>query len=110
MVANRSGLSNKVAVVKHRNSRHKIFRLGYTTALNRRLTKISKYLSFILRHHPEKIGLKLDADRWANLDELVRKANSSGKSITLEQVKDVVAMNERKIFVLSDDGLRIRCT
>lgn len=78
--------------------------------MNRRLTKISKYLSFILRHHPEKIGLKLDADRWANLDELVRKANSSGKSITLEQVKDVVAMNERKIFVLSDDGLRIRCT
>ena len=78
--------------------------------MNRRLTKISKYLSFILRHHPEKIGLKLDADRWANLDELVKKANSSGKSITLEQVKDVVAMNERKIFVLSDDGLRIRCT
>lgn len=78
--------------------------------MNRRLTKISKYLSFILRHHPEKIGLKLDSERWASVDELVKKANSSGKSITLEQVKDVVAMNERKIFVLSDDGLRIRCT
>lgn len=78
--------------------------------MNRRLTKISKYLSFILRHHPEKIGLKLDAERWASVDELLKKANASGKTITLEQIKNVVAMNERKIFVLSDDGLRIRCS
>lgn len=76
--------------------------------MNRRLTKISKYLSFILRHHPESIGLKLDPERWASVDELVQNANSSGKSITLEQVHDVVAQNEQKIFALSDDGLRIR--
>lgn len=77
--------------------------------MNRRLTKISKYLSFILRHHPEKIGLKLDAERWANIDELVSNANSRGKSITVEQIMDVVAQNEDKIFTLTDDGLRIRC-
>ncbi len=78
--------------------------------MNRRLTKISKYLSFILRHHPEKIGLKLDAERWAVVDELVEKANSNGKSLTLAQVKQVVELNEKKIFAFSDDGLRIRCT
>ena len=78
--------------------------------MNRRLTKISKYLSFILRHHPESIGLELDAERWANVDELVTKANAFGKSVTLEQVKDVVAQNEQKIFDLSGDGLQIRCT
>ena len=78
--------------------------------MNRRLTRISKYLSFILRHHPETIGLELDSERWANVDELVKKANANGKSITLEQVQQVVALNERKIFVLSSDGLRIRCT
>ncbi len=78
--------------------------------MNRRLTKISKYLSFILRHHPESIGLKLDADRWAVLDELIKKANASGKSITSQQVTDVVALNEHKIFALSEDGLRIRCS
>ena len=78
--------------------------------MNRRLTRISKYLAFILRHHPEKIGLKLDSGRWASVDELVKNANSNGKSITLEQVREVVALNEQKIFVLSDDGLRIRAT
>ena len=78
--------------------------------MNRRLTKISKYLSFVLRHHPEKIGLKLDAERWASVDELVKNANSNGKSFTVEQVHEVVALNDQKIFALSDDGLRIRCT
>ena len=77
--------------------------------MNRRLTKISKYLSFILRHHPESIGLKVDADRWAVLDELISKANANGKSLTAEQVTNVVALNEHKIFTLSEDGLRIRC-
>jgi putative RNA 2'-phosphotransferase len=78
--------------------------------MNRRLTKISKYLSFILRHHPESIGLRLDPERWASVDELVKNANSNGKSITLAQVQDVVALDERKMFVFSDDGLRIRAT
>ena len=78
--------------------------------MNKRLTKISKYLSFILRHEPESIGLKLDPERWANVDELVEKANSNGKTITLTQVQQVVTLNEQKIFVLSDDGLRIRAT
>jgi putative RNA 2'-phosphotransferase len=77
--------------------------------MNNRLTKICKYLSFTLRHHPEAIGLELDADRWANIEELVQKANANGKSISQEQVKDVVSLDEKRMFVLSDDGLRIRC-
>lgn len=79
-------------------------------SMNRRLTKVSKYLSFVLQHHPEKIGLKLDAERWATVDQLVKLANSSGKSITLAQVRDVVALDQKKMFALSDDGLRIRAS
>ena len=67
-------------------------------------------MSFILRHHPETIGLELDSERWASVEELVTKANASGKSITLEQVQQVVAQNEQKIFAFSDDEQRIRCT
>ena len=76
--------------------------------MNRRLTKVSKYLSFVLRHHPEAIGLKLDPERWANVDELLQNAKASGKSITLTQVQDVVKLDEQKMFVFSEDGLRIR--
>lgn len=76
--------------------------------MNKRLTKISKYLSFVLLHHPDAIGMKLDAEGWLNLDELIKNANASGKSITLEQVQEVISSSEEKRFVFSDDGLRIR--
>ena len=35
------------------------------------LTKTSKYLSLILRHKPETIGITLDEHGWANVDELI---------------------------------------
>ena len=76
--------------------------------MNKRLTKISKYLSFILRHNPGAIGMKLDPDGWLNVDQLIKNANENGKSITLAQLHEVIAGSEEKRFSLSDDGLRIR--
>jgi putative RNA 2'-phosphotransferase len=76
--------------------------------MNKRLTRISKYLSFILRHQPDAIGMHPDAEGWLNIEELIKNANASGKSITLAQLRDVVALSEEKRFVLSEDGLRIR--
>ena len=40
--------------------------------------KISKFLSLVLRHRPEKIGLQLDANGWADVDELLQKSNRAG--------------------------------
>ena len=78
--------------------------------MNRRLTKICKYLGFVLKHHPESIDLELDSERWASVDTLIKNANSNGKSITLKQVQDVVELDEQKMFVFSEDGLRIRAS
>ena len=78
--------------------------------MNKRLTRISKYLTFILRHEPESIGLRLDAEGYLGLEELVSRANASGKSVTLDQVLEVVAKSEDQLFALSEDGLRIRAT
>lgn len=86
----------------------KIGFVDYTAAMNKRLTKISKYLAFILRHEPGSIGLKPDPYGFLNVEELVKAANASGKSITVEQVHQVVAGHEDKLFALSDDGTRIR--
>ncbi|GAA4473232.1 RNA 2'-phosphotransferase [Novipirellula rosea] len=78
--------------------------------MNKRLTKISKYLSFVLKHHPEAIGIRLDPYGYVNIEELVKNANASGKSITTELVYQVVAESEEQRFSLSDDRLRIRAT
>ena len=38
--------------------------------------KISKFLSFVLRHKPEEIGLVLDPNGWADINELLKKAEA----------------------------------
>ena len=76
--------------------------------MDRRFVLISKYLSFILRHRPEKIGLELDSNGWADLDELIAKANTAGKDLSLEVIEIVVETNEKQRFALSPDRKKIR--
>jgi len=40
--------------------------------------ELSKFLSFILRHHPEEIGLTLDEAGWASVDMAERLSCESG--------------------------------
>ena len=68
----------------------------------------SKFLSLVLRHKPQVIGMSLDAEGWLEIDDLVQSANDAGTHITLEQVHEVVEESDKKRFSLSDDGLRIR--
>ena len=35
------------------------------------LIKLSRYISLILRHKPETIGIQLDEHGWANVDGLI---------------------------------------
>jgi putative RNA 2'-phosphotransferase len=70
--------------------------------------KLSKFLSFVLRHNPGTIGLGLDAQGCARIDELIKKAGAAGRKFRREDLLDVVATNDKKRFSLSEDGLRIR--
>jgi putative RNA 2'-phosphotransferase len=76
--------------------------------MNKRLTRISKYMSFILCHEPGSIGLTLDADGWADVAEFVAKANAAGKSVKADYVFAVVDGSDPKRFELSDDRSRVR--
>lgn len=76
--------------------------------MNKRLTKISKYMTFVLRHEPQSIGLRPDKEGFFPIDELVQNSNASGKTISAEQVQQVVASHDPPLFAFSDDGDRIR--
>ncbi|RED54050.1 RNA 2'-phosphotransferase [Aestuariispira insulae] len=67
--------------------------------------RVSKFLSFILRHKPGEIGLELDAEGWAVVDELIEKATIP---LSRALIEEVVATNEKKRFALSEDGQLIR--
>lgn len=72
------------------------------------LTKTSKFLSLVLRHEPEAIGLQLDANGWADIDTLIELANAGGKPVTRALIEQVVRESDKQRFAISDDGLRIR--
>src|SRR6185369_5988147 len=70
--------------------------------------RTSKFLSLILRHEPERVGLQLDEAGWIAVNELLRAVNRHGVSLAREQLDHIVATSEKKRFAFSDDGLRIR--
>jgi putative RNA 2'-phosphotransferase len=76
--------------------------------LNRKLIRISKFLSLVLRHKPERIGLTLDQGGWAKVDELLRKANQAGVSLNKDLLQWVVDNNDKQRFCFSLDRQRIR--
>ena len=70
------------------------------------LKRKSKYLSLILRHRPDSIGLELSDEGWANIEELI--ARTTKFKLTKESIQTVVDTNDKKRFLISDDGLRIK--
>lgn len=71
-------------------------------------TQLSKFLSFVLRHKPDAIGLTLSADGWVNIDELIEKAAAAGTRFERDDLLHLVATSDKKRFSVSEDGLRIR--
>jgi putative RNA 2'-phosphotransferase len=71
-------------------------------------SKLSKFLSLILRHKPEAVGLALDPQGWVSIDVLIAKCNKAGTRFTREELLHVVEYNDKKRFTVSEDGKRIR--
>lgn len=72
--------------------------------------RISKFLSFVLRHQPEFIGLELDSNGWADVNELLNKMNSNGFQVTNEMLDHIVATNNKKRFAFDESKLKIRAS
>lgn len=72
------------------------------------LVKLSKFLSLVLRHKPETIGLTLDPHGWASVPELLSKAEVSGRKLTFEKLKEIVKANDKQRFGFNEDYSKIR--
>jgi putative RNA 2'-phosphotransferase len=70
----------------------------------------SKFLSFVLRHRPEVVGLTLDSKGWASIDELVACSATHGIPLTRAAIEHIVATDDKQRFRFSTDGLRIRAS
>ena len=71
--------------------------------------RLSKKISYILRHHPEAIGITLDAYGFADENELLKGLNqkySFGRSITHEDIVYLIENSEKQRFAIQDDKIR----
>ena len=70
---------------------------------------ISVYISFLLRHHPEVVGLEMDRHGWVDMEQLINGINGSGiYTITRKQLTEIVAHDRKGRYRFSDDGKRIK--
>ena len=70
------------------------------------LVRTSKFLSYILRHKPESIGLSLDAEGWVDIDQLLLACRQSGRDLSFEQLLDIVENNDKQRFVIREGLIR----
>lgn len=74
------------------------------------LTKTSRFLSLILRHKPEVIGITLDEHGWADINELIDGINKHDNkyNINREILNQIVETDEKQRYAISPDGKLIR--
>lgn len=70
--------------------------------------RIGKFLSLILRHAPEKIGITLDKSGWASVDELLQQLATHNKPLSFEQLIEIVETNNKQRYSFNHDRTRIR--
>ncbi|MCT7982535.1 RNA 2'-phosphotransferase [Laspinema sp. A4] len=75
---------------------------------NYQLLKISKYLSYHLRHHPEEIGLELEPGGWVAVVALLAAAQAHQFPITPAELELVVETSNKQRFSFDSTGTRIR--
>ena len=73
-----------------------------------KVIKISKFLSLVLRHEPQRIGIELDAAGWVAVSELLRACRAHGQPLSPEELRQVVFGNDKQRFSFSEDGQKIR--
>ena len=71
------------------------------------LKETSKFISLILRHKPEAIGIKLDEHGWANVDELI-EGISKTQEFNMEMLEEIVRTDEKQRYSFNDDKTLIR--
>ena len=72
--------------------------------------RISKFLSFVLRHHPEHIGITLDENGWTDVGTLLEKVSHHNIPLTFDLLKRIVDTNAKKRFAFNESLDKIRAS
>lgn len=72
--------------------------------------KLSKFLSLVLRHSPEKIALRLDAAGWTKVEDLLVACRAHRVPLTRERLEQIVAGSDKQRFAFDETRTQIRAS
>lgn len=72
------------------------------------LENISRYMSLILRHKPDIIGISLDEHGWANVNELINGIAKNNAGFNMESLEEIVRTDSKQRYSFNDDKTLIR--
>lgn len=73
-----------------------------------KMVNTSKFISLILRHKPEAIGITLDEHGWANVDDLLTGLNKAGHIVCMKDLEDIVSTDNKQRYSFNEDKTLIR--
>lgn len=68
----------------------------------------SKFISLILRHHPEAAYIQLDEHGWADVEQLLSGMKRAGTKISKEMLEEIVRTDEKQRYSFNEDKTLIR--
>lgn len=71
--------------------------------------KIGKYLTYLLRHCPESLKLKMDNKGYVSISELIEKLKTTKYKIDIEILDRIVKTDDKQRFSYNEDKTKIRC-
>lgn len=72
--------------------------------------RLSKRLSYVLRHDPGSVGVGLDAAGWVDVDELLAALAAHGTALSRRDLDALVADSDKQRFAYDESGTRIRAS
>lgn len=70
--------------------------------------KLSVFISLILRHKPEVVGLKLDDQGYLQVSEMLKGINDSGRHIDIVMLNEMVDTDNKGRYSFNTDKTKIR--
>ena len=72
------------------------------------LSRVSKFISLLLRHKPEEGNLTLDEHGWCDVDDLIRVLNERYHNIDMSVLEEIVKTDEKGRYSFNEDKTLIR--
>ena len=70
---------------------------------------VGRFLSLILRHRPEAVGITLEREGgWADTAELIKKVRAAGYELDMERLERIVRENNKQRYSFNEDKTKIR--